>query len=66
MTVRCDDTTTTADDAAAGRLICLVGVQPPIPAEFVTVRIAISEAGVQVTGEQGRTAPTAPGAPSGQ
>ena len=66
MTVRCDDTTTTADDAAAGRLICLVGVQPPIPAEFVTVRIAISEAGVQVTGEQGRTALPAPGGPSGQ
>jgi phage tail sheath protein FI len=56
MSVRCDDTTTTADDAAAGRLICLVGVRPPIPAEFVIVRIAISEAGVQVTGEQGRTA----------
>jgi len=66
MTVRCDDTTTTADDAAAGRLICLVGVQPPIPAEFVTVRIAISEAGVQVMGEQGRTALPAPGGPSGQ
>ena len=66
MTVRCDDTTTTADDDDAGRLICLIGVQPPIPAEFVTVRIAITEAGVQVLGEQGRTAPTAPGAPSGQ
>jgi len=66
MTVRCDDTTTTADDAAAGRLICLVGVQPPIPAEFVTVRIAVSEAGVQVAGEQGRTALPAPGVPGGR
>jgi len=55
MTVRCDDTTTTTDDVAAGRLICLIGVQPPIPAEFVTVRIAITQTGVQVTGEQGGT-----------
>ena len=55
MTVRCDDTTTTPDDVAAGRLICLIGVQPPIPAEFVTVRIAITPAGVQVAGEQGGT-----------
>ena len=54
LNVRCDDTTTTPDDVAAGRLICLVGVQPPIPAEFVTVRIAVTEAGVQVVGEQGR------------
>ena len=55
MTVRCDDTTTTPDDVAAGRLICLIGVQPPIPAAFVTVRIAITQSGVQVMGEQGGT-----------
>jgi len=66
MTVRCDSTTTTTDDVAAGRLICLIGVQPPIPAEFVTVRIAVTEAGVQVTGEQGRQVASAPGGPSGQ
>ena len=66
MNVRCDDTTTTADDAAAGRLICLIGVQPPIPAEFVTVRIAVTEAGVQVLGEQGRQAPSATGGLNGQ
>jgi phage tail sheath protein FI len=72
MSVQCDSSTTTAADEAAGRLICLIGVQPPIPAEFVTVRIALSEAGVQVTGEQGRTAlpgPTvlaAKGVPSAQ
>jgi phage tail sheath protein FI len=55
MNVRCDDTTTTPDDVAAGRLICLIGVQPPIPAEFVTVRIAVTQGGVQVLGEQGGT-----------
>lgn len=65
MTVRCDDTTTTADDSDAGRLICLIGIQPPIPAEFVTVRIAVSEAGVQVVGEQGRTVLSAQGVLSG-
>ena len=64
MNVRCDDTTTTPDDVAAGRLICLIGVRPPIPAEFVTVRIAVTEAGVQVVGEQGRQ--VAFGGPSGQ
>ena len=64
MNVRCDDTTTTPDDVAAGRLICLIGVQPPIPAEFVTVRVAVTEAGVQVVGEQGRQ--VVPGGPSGQ
>lgn len=65
MSVICDDTTTTADDAAAGRLICLIGVQPPIPAEFVTLRIALSEAGVQITGEQGRTALLGPATSTG-
>ena len=55
MNVRCDDTTTTANDVAAGRLICLIGVQPPIPAEFVTVRIAITQGGVQVLTGQGGT-----------
>jgi uncharacterized protein len=66
MTVRCDGTTTTPDDVAAGRLICLIGVKPPIPAEFVTVRIAVTEAGVQVVGEQGRQVASAPGGSSGQ
>jgi uncharacterized protein len=55
MAVRCDDTTTTPDDVAVGRLICLISVQPPIPAAFVTVRIAITQSGVQVLGEQGGT-----------
>ena len=37
--VRCDRSTMTEDDIANGRLICLVGVAPLRPAEFVIIRI---------------------------
>ena len=37
--VRCDRTTMTQNDINAGRLICLVGVAPVKPAEFVIFRI---------------------------
>lgn len=37
--VRCDRTTMTQDDLDNGRLICLVGVAPLKPAEFITFRI---------------------------
>jgi phage tail sheath protein FI len=37
--VRCDRTTMTEDDLAAGRLVCLIGVAPLRPAEFVLFRI---------------------------
>ncbi len=36
---RCDRTTMTQDDLDNGRLICLVGVAPTRPAEFVIFRI---------------------------
>ncbi len=38
--VRCDATTMTAADLAAGRLVVVVGVAPLRPAEFVVLRIA--------------------------
>jgi len=38
--VRCDRTTMTQDDFDNGRLICLVGVAPVKPAEFVIFRIS--------------------------
>lgn len=38
--VRCDETTNTPDE---GEVVCLVGVLPPWPAEFVTVRIGITQ-----------------------
>jgi phage tail sheath protein FI len=38
--VRCDRTTMTQDDFDNGRLICLVGVAPVKPAEFVIIRFS--------------------------
>jgi Bacteriophage tail sheath protein len=38
--VKCDRTTMTQDDIDNGRLICLVGVAPMKPAEFVIIRIS--------------------------
>ena len=37
--VRCDRTTMTQNDLDNGRLICLIGVAPVKPAEFVIFRI---------------------------
>jgi phage tail sheath protein FI len=37
--VRCDRTTMTQDDIDNGRLVCLIGVAPAYPAEFVVFRI---------------------------
>jgi phage tail sheath protein FI len=39
--VRCDRTTMTQNDIDNGRLICLIGVAPLKPAEFVVVRIGL-------------------------
>ena len=39
--VKCDRTTMTQTDIEQGRLICLVGVAPVKPAEFVIVRIGL-------------------------
>lgn len=38
--VRCDRTTMTQDDLDNGRLICLIGVAPVRPANFVIFRIS--------------------------
>jgi phage tail sheath protein FI len=37
--VKCDRTTMTQDDLDNGRLICLIGIAPVKPAEFVIFRI---------------------------
>lgn len=46
--VRCDETTNPPAEVDAGRLICLVGVQPPLPAEFVIVRIGRTTDAVEI------------------
>ncbi len=37
--VHCDHTTMSRDDIANGRLICVVGIAPVFPAEFVIIRV---------------------------
>jgi len=47
--VKCDRTTMTQDDIDNGRLICIIGVAPVKPAEFVIFRIAQWAGGSAVT-----------------
>ncbi len=47
--VRCDRTTMTQNDIDNGRLICLIGVAPTMPAEFVIFRIGQWTAGAKVS-----------------
>ena len=46
--VRCDRTTMTQNDIDNGRMICLIGVAPTMPAEFVIFRIGQWTAGAKV------------------
>jgi uncharacterized protein len=52
--VRCDDTTNPPWETDQGRVTCLVGLQPPYPAEFVIVRIGVSRDGVEVRSDEVR------------
>jgi phage tail sheath protein FI len=47
--VKCDRTTMTQDDIDNGRLICIIGIAPVKPAEFVIFRIAQFPGGSAVT-----------------
>jgi phage tail sheath protein FI len=47
--VKCDRTTMTQDDIDNGRLICVIGIAPVKPAEFVIFRIAQWAGGSAVT-----------------
>ncbi|MEU5262205.1 phage tail sheath C-terminal domain-containing protein [Amycolatopsis sp. NPDC021455] len=46
--VTCDATVNPPADVAAGRLVCLIGLNPPPPAEFVVVRVIRTPSGVAV------------------
>jgi phage tail sheath protein FI len=47
--VRCDDTTMTRNDLDNGRLVCLVGVAPVEPVEYLVIEIALAaDSGVRV------------------
>ncbi|WP_353064453.1 phage tail sheath subtilisin-like domain-containing protein [Tunturibacter psychrotolerans] len=47
--VRCDNTTMTQADIDAGRLICIIGIAPVKPAEFVIFRIGQWYGGSDIT-----------------
>jgi uncharacterized protein len=44
FSVRCDRTTMTQADIDAGQLVCVVGVAPTKPAEFVILRFSVKTA----------------------
>jgi uncharacterized protein len=46
--VRCDESTNPAWSADEGRVACVIGIQPPYPAEFVVVRIGVTRSGIQI------------------
>lgn len=50
--VRCDETTNPPEETDAGRMICLIGVLPPYPAEFVVIRVGVTDGGVEILGEE--------------
>jgi uncharacterized protein len=52
-TVKCDSTTTPPEEEDAGRVICHVGVQPPLPAEFVVVVIGKTQNAMEILREGG-------------
>jgi phage tail sheath protein FI len=45
--VRCDRTTMTQHDLDSGRLICLVGVAPVEPVEYILIEMALTSDGVR-------------------
>ncbi len=48
--VRCDRTTMTQNDLDNGRLVCLVGVAPVEPIEYIVLRLALArESGIDIT-----------------
>jgi phage tail sheath protein FI len=46
--VRCDETTNPPEHTDSGRVTCVIGIQPPYPAEFVVVRIGVTRSGIQI------------------
>jgi uncharacterized protein len=53
-TVRCDDSTNPPWETEQGRVTCVVGLQPPYPAEFVIVRIGVARDGIEIRTDEVR------------
>jgi phage tail sheath protein FI len=54
FTVRCDDSTNPPWETEQGRVSCVIGIQPPYPAEFVIVRIGVARDGVEIRTDEVR------------
>jgi Bacteriophage tail sheath protein len=46
--VKCDASVNPPFETDAGKVTCLVGLQPPFPAEFVIVRIGVTRSGIEI------------------
>jgi phage tail sheath protein FI len=55
-TVRCDESTNPPWETEQGRVTCVIGLQPPYPAEFVIVRIGVARDGVEIRTDEVRNA----------
>ncbi|MCP4663991.1 MAG: phage tail sheath family protein, partial [bacterium] len=53
--VRCDETTNPPEETEVGRLVCVIGILPPWPAEFIIVRIGRSEGSLNILDVRGRS-----------
>ena len=52
--VKCDDETNPPEVVDAGQLICVIGIAPVKPAEFIIFRIGQHSGGVEQTEEAAR------------
>lgn len=55
FTVRCDGSTNPPWETDLGRITCLIGIQPPYPAEFVIVRLGLTRDGVEIEEREARS-----------
>jgi phage tail sheath protein FI len=46
--VRCDASTNPSWETDLGKVTCIIGIQPPYPAEFVVVRLGVTRSGIQI------------------
>jgi Bacteriophage tail sheath protein len=53
-TVRCDASTNPPWETELGRVACVIGLQPPYPAEFVIVRLGLTRDGVEIEERESR------------
>jgi hypothetical protein len=53
--VKCDESLNPPEASDAGQVICLVGVQPPYPAEFVVVMVGKTQNALNILQESGAT-----------